>query len=338
MENQIHHLEKEAYFSVLRAFKAQADAITWDKEGLITELRKELRVSDDEHRELLGRVNNDDMICRIREWRQAGGQKGPVLSTSQTVHDMVSSPSFPAARKKQRTTQSVVSHGVHPSDVHPHSVVAPKQQLASRGSFQSHRRKSKLYPPAISNGNNQTHGTSSLLLAQGTDGHGKELIGRHVFTRWPDDNNFYEAVIFNYDANQDLHALVYDADTPGETWEWVDLKEMDPDDIRWVGEDPGISRRGSHADTKSASHGAGCVGASNELNNGIQRGASDEIEILHTGTLIKEVQKVVATSRPDLVDIRRAKEMLKEHEQSLIEAISMLTYISDGESDGEMQT
>ncbi|KAH7839623.1 hypothetical protein Vadar_006427 [Vaccinium darrowii] len=29
METQIHHLEQEAYSSVLRAFKAQADAITW---------------------------------------------------------------------------------------------------------------------------------------------------------------------------------------------------------------------------------------------------------------------------------------------------------------------
>lgn len=37
-----------------------------EKEGLITELRKELRVSDDEHRELLTKVNGDDIIKRIR--------------------------------------------------------------------------------------------------------------------------------------------------------------------------------------------------------------------------------------------------------------------------------
>lgn len=37
-----------------------------DKESLITELRKELRVSDDEHRELLARVNSDDIIREIR--------------------------------------------------------------------------------------------------------------------------------------------------------------------------------------------------------------------------------------------------------------------------------
>lgn len=29
MEAQIHRLEQEAYSSVLRAFKAQSDAITW---------------------------------------------------------------------------------------------------------------------------------------------------------------------------------------------------------------------------------------------------------------------------------------------------------------------
>lgn len=39
-----------------------------EKESLITELRKELRVSDEEHRELLSRVNADDIIRRIRSF------------------------------------------------------------------------------------------------------------------------------------------------------------------------------------------------------------------------------------------------------------------------------
>lgn len=37
-----------------------------EKESLITELRKELRLSNEEHRELLSRVNSDDVIRRIR--------------------------------------------------------------------------------------------------------------------------------------------------------------------------------------------------------------------------------------------------------------------------------
>ncbi|KAH1266279.1 Protein EMSY-LIKE 3 [Glycine max] len=65
-ETQIHLLEQEAYSSVLRAFKAQADAITWEKESLITRLRKELRLSNEEHKELPGRVNVDVVVQRIR--------------------------------------------------------------------------------------------------------------------------------------------------------------------------------------------------------------------------------------------------------------------------------
>ncbi|KAF3323846.1 Protein EMSY-LIKE 1 [Carex littledalei] len=58
-------LEREAYTSVLRAFKAQADAISWEKENLITDLRRELRLSDDEHRELLTIVNSDEVTQRV---------------------------------------------------------------------------------------------------------------------------------------------------------------------------------------------------------------------------------------------------------------------------------
>lgn len=101
LESEIHQVEQEAYTGVLRAFKVQSDAISWvcmykkknlvltvlvailctclfcvenkkciffvqEKESLITELRKELRVSDDEHRELLNKVNEDVAIRRMR--------------------------------------------------------------------------------------------------------------------------------------------------------------------------------------------------------------------------------------------------------------------------------
>ncbi|RLM62022.1 protein EMSY-LIKE 3-like isoform X1 [Panicum miliaceum] len=77
METQVHHLEQQAYCSVLRAFKAQSDAITWEKESLITELRKELRVSDKEHRDLLNRVNSDDIIRRISHCLQEQKKAAP---------------------------------------------------------------------------------------------------------------------------------------------------------------------------------------------------------------------------------------------------------------------
>ncbi|KAJ6944612.1 hypothetical protein NC652_009853 [Populus alba x Populus x berolinensis] len=79
------------------------------KESLITELRKELRVSDEEHRELLARVNADDIIRRIREWRKANGIQPSMPSTTQPSHHPIASPSASGSRKKQKTSQSVAS-------------------------------------------------------------------------------------------------------------------------------------------------------------------------------------------------------------------------------------
>ncbi|KAK9157625.1 hypothetical protein Scep_004199 [Stephania cephalantha] len=70
IEYQIRCIEMEAYTAVLRAFTAQADVLSWDKEGLMSDLRKELKVSDIEHRELRVKIDSDDSVRMIREWRK----------------------------------------------------------------------------------------------------------------------------------------------------------------------------------------------------------------------------------------------------------------------------
>lgn len=60
MATQIHHYEQEAYISVLRAFKVQSDALTWEKAKLMTDLRIELRISNEEHRAFLNRVDKSE--------------------------------------------------------------------------------------------------------------------------------------------------------------------------------------------------------------------------------------------------------------------------------------
>ncbi|KAJ3702436.1 hypothetical protein LUZ61_006141 [Rhynchospora tenuis] len=66
-ESRLHCLEKGAYIAVLRAFCAQSNALSWGKEELITELRKELRVSDVEHRQILAEISSDKSIKLLRE-------------------------------------------------------------------------------------------------------------------------------------------------------------------------------------------------------------------------------------------------------------------------------
>ncbi|KAF2293663.1 hypothetical protein GH714_003933 [Hevea brasiliensis] len=314
METQIHQLEQEAYSSVLRAFKAQADAITWEKESLITELRKELRLSNEEHRELLGRVNADDVIRRIREWRQTGGLQSGILGTGQAVHDPIPSPTVSASRKKQKITSSQSLVGL-PSASSMKSIPHLSSGQSGRGQVANR----------VSSGAAPEGATS------------ESLIGKKVRTRWPDDNNFYEAVITDYNPVEGRHALVYDIGSANETWEWVNLSEISPEDIQWEGEDPGIPHRGGyggsgHAMNRSVGRdsipgvgrGRGVTKGQSRKDllpsqNGIGKKLPDDIQILHTDTLIKEVsERVFGANHPDPLEIEKAKKVLKDHEQSLL--------------------
>ncbi|KAL1295547.1 hypothetical protein AAHE18_19G219200 [Arachis hypogaea] len=356
METQIHNIEQEAYTSVLRAFKAQSDAITWEKESLITELRKELRVSDEEHRELLSRVNADDIIREIREWRKTSGLQPGAVNTSQPVHDHIPSPTVSAPHKKQKTSQSVASLSLGA----PSPIVQPSSSTARQGppsGGKTKKPKSSLQLPSTglasrSQVTNRGGCSGAFATNQPPEATSYDpMIGRKVWTRWPDDNHFYEAVITDYNASEGRHALVYDMNARNETWEWVNLKEISPKDIRWEGEDPGISQRGVRAGPgrgikKSVSRGGAVtvVGRGRGMTkvlkknfissqtNGSRRKPTSDIELLHTDTLIKEVEKIFSANHPDPVDMEKAKKMLKEHEQALVNAIARLGDASDGES------
>ncbi|XP_044490802.1 protein EMSY-LIKE 3 isoform X2 [Mangifera indica] len=379
METQIHQLEQEAYSSVLRAFKAQADAITWEKESLITELRKELRLSNEEHRELLGRVNADDTIIRIREWRQAGGLQPGMHAISQAVHDPTPSPTVSASHKRQKINQPIPSQsfGGPSQSFHPQAVTAsashqPSSSAAKRGSISGSKgkkhkpglpgvssMKSMQYPSSGPAGRGQVANrasTGAAYVGELTEGATfNPLIGKRVRTRWPDDNNFYEAVITDYNPVEGRHALVYDIGTANETWEWVNLSEISPEDIQWEGEDPGISHRGGYGGPghgvsrtvgrdifSGAGRGRGVPKGQSRKDfmpsqNGIGKKAPDDIQMRHTASLIKEVEKVFGTNHPDPVEVEKAKRVLKEQEQALIDAIARLADISDGENEGGRQ-
>ncbi|KAG4198117.1 hypothetical protein ERO13_A05G066764v2 [Gossypium hirsutum] len=359
METQIHLIEQEAYCSILRAFKAQSDALTWEKESLITELRKELRVSDEEHRELLLRVNADDMLRRIREWRTGSGLQPGMLSTSQPMLDPVPSPSVSGSRKKMKTSHSVASLSMGAPSPALHPSMQPSSSASRRGPMPgANSKKSKSHPsrglPGKPQAPNRTSTGAFAANVRAEAAPYDPLIGRKVWTRWPEDNHFYEAVITDYNSVEGRHALVYDINTADETWEWVNLKEISPEDIRWEGDDPGISRRGGHPGPgrgikKSMACGGGVAGAGRGrgslkgqakkdfplMQNGVGKKVLADIEILHTDTLIKEVEKVFGASHPDSIEIEKAKKVLKEHEQALVDAIARLEGASDGESDGE---
>ncbi|KAL9302776.1 Protein EMSY-LIKE 4 [Arabidopsis thaliana] len=369
MEAQIHQIEKEAYISVLRAFKAQGDAISWEKESVITELRKELSLSNEEHRELLGRVNSDDTIRRIREWRQSAGMQPSMRNAAQVVHDTLPSPSVSASMKTHKPNQPIPSQPFASSSPSFHPQADPTHPFASstakRGPVPIV--KGKKHKPVFPGSSSTKHApyhpsdqpprgqvmnrlpsvpASSSEPTNGIDP--ESFLGRRVRTKWPEDNTFYDAIITQYNPVEGRHALVYDIATPSETWEWVRLSEISPGDIEWIGEDPGLGNRyNGQGHGLNRTTGPNCVpqrGSGLEKNtirkgfrtsqNGTGKKKHLDIRIRQTDVLIREVERVLRSHNPDPYEVERAKRVLEEHEHALVGAIAKLGDISDGENEG----
>ncbi|CAE6049251.1 unnamed protein product [Arabidopsis arenosa] len=367
MEAQIHQIEKEAYISVLRAFKAQGDAISWEKEGVITELRRELSLSNEEHRELLGRVNADDTIRRIREWRQSGGMQPSVRNAAQVVHDTLPSPSVSASIKKHKPNQPIPSQPFATSSPSFHPQADPTHPFASstakRGSVPivkgkkhkpvfpgSSSTKPVPYHPSDQPPRGQVMNRSvPTSLSEPTNGTDPEsFVGKRVRIKWPEDNTFYDAVITMYNPVEGRHSLVYDIATAHETLEWVNLSEISPGDIEWIGEDPGVGNRYGY---NGQGHGLNRTTGPNSIpqrgsglakntirkdfrtsQNGTGKKKHLDIRIRQTNVLIREVERVLGSHNPDPHEVERAKRILEEHEHALVGAIAKLGDISDGEN------
>ncbi|CAL5075166.1 unnamed protein product [Urochloa decumbens] len=374
MKAQIHQLEQQAYYLVLRAFKARSDTITWEKEDLITELREELRVSDEAHRQLLNRINNDDLTHSTREWRTTGGLEESLPNNPSL--DPVSNHIAPS-HKRQNTLKSVTASLAPPPVMHSERVATPTQPFSSTAvkavPLQTKGKKTKPFlkvskssavkPTTSSEGppsarrplmNRYFPGGPAAEFSQAQNVN--PLIGRKVMSRWPDDNSFYEVVICDYNPETGLYALVYDINTSNETWEWVDLEKMEPEDIRWIEDDSGIdpvtylqsqgapssrARKSTSCGGLIPGHGRGRSFQNNvskkdfppPINNARKRGSGD-IDIFHTESLIKRVEKVFSISNPDPLEAEKAKKALKEQEHSLVDAIARLAETSADESDG----
>ncbi|XP_066309096.1 uncharacterized protein [Miscanthus floridulus] len=58
VREHIHHLELEAYAALMKAFHACGNALSWEKEGLLSDLRVHLHISNDEHLQVLNVILN----------------------------------------------------------------------------------------------------------------------------------------------------------------------------------------------------------------------------------------------------------------------------------------
>uniref|UniRef100_A0A0E0LWR6 ENT domain-containing protein n=1 Tax=Oryza punctata TaxID=4537 RepID=A0A0E0LWR6_ORYPU len=144
VDREIRQIEQQAYTGVLRAFKVQSDAITWEKESLITELRKELQISDKEHRVLLKGVNEEEAVCRIRQSRQTGGTQSSFHQNS-IVHT-------PVPAKRQKKSHSVPVTPQAPGGRQASDHVLKRLPSDNSPMLGSSRRRGRLHPNELIKG------------------------------------------------------------------------------------------------------------------------------------------------------------------------------------------
>ena len=245
MEQQIRTLELDAYMALLRAFGAQSESISWTRETLISNLRKELRIPDEQHRELLALISTDAILESIREWRQSAGRRVPPLSSCEP------SPT-PAITNVHPKKRKFGTHNSIPLPLPPPPALmlkaAPNPVLPGASRRKKTRSRGGIVTPMVMQRAAPSTGGASGRghVGRGPAPHSKaggpieidKHVGRQLRIRWPADGTFYDAVVTDYDHSKKLHVLVYDIDMPTETWEWVDLLGMDRKDLKWKDSTP----------------------------------------------------------------------------------------------------
>ncbi|KAF8722903.1 hypothetical protein HU200_022040 [Digitaria exilis] len=92
---QIHCLERSAYASVLRAFCAVANHLSWLQVKLLTKLRNELRISHIEHKEVLMKASSNEYIKSLRKFSLANlsvlTKTNPSFAARPVGHDKINS-------------------------------------------------------------------------------------------------------------------------------------------------------------------------------------------------------------------------------------------------------
>ncbi|KAL1351372.1 hypothetical protein HN51_015289 [Arachis hypogaea] len=199
MDTLIHQIEKEAYSHVLLAFKCQSDVLTWEKADLMVELRKELRVSDDEHTQLLTQVNTNSTIHQIREWRKTSCYK-----PAQHVHDDSLHSTISSSPKKHNSSSQPGSYSLKNVQHRPAASSAGGRIIINGSSYSVVPPKKPIREEAIA---------------------GKAR------------NEIHEAGIAINKAPMGKNGLYYDSGEANEMEEWVNLNKMRAEDTEWENEE-----------------------------------------------------------------------------------------------------
>lgn len=163
-----HKLEEDAYYAVLRALAV--NELDWDKEKLLTDLRKVLSITNDQHFQFLEEVTEDKLVTRLREAKNLAPEPQGVAAS----HDM---PPPRQSSNPNRKPGRPSSAGLSPS---PPIGARPPRPSDGAGDLKRNRsakrERDEVFEPRKSLGQSNSRSIKTSLLNRGR-GRGKRIPG-----------------------------------------------------------------------------------------------------------------------------------------------------------------
>lgn len=192
----MERVERDAYRGVLRAFAA-GGAITWARESVLSDLRAELSISEDVHRQFLKEVIAEGGVGGAAGGKRGGSKGvGPGAASGRGSGKRARMDKAPKAEKKAAKL---------PSAAMP-NLPGPAGRKGTAGGF-----------------------ADRLAHLPQTN----PLVGKTIRMFLEDEENpggeWYEALVSDYKPESDEHAIVYvneKTGTPDEEWEMIKLADL----------------------------------------------------------------------------------------------------------------
>uniref|UniRef100_A0A7S0WGB8 ENT domain-containing protein n=1 Tax=Pyramimonas obovata TaxID=1411642 RepID=A0A7S0WGB8_9CHLO len=204
VEAHIRQYNYDAYTAVVRAFSL--GELSWAKDAVLTELRQHLDISGSDEAEIKMLVMRDEGIAQLRNGRLPGGS-GKQSNKKQRMNPPAQPSPFTPAPKKPAP---------HPT---PKAAAPPKSVKKPSGKDPSSHKKPT--PGKLAPG-----GGAAVPKIN-------ELVGKRLKRHWGDDG-WCEAVVSDHNAVTGEHCLVYEFNTPNESWEWCVLDDLSPNEVIYL--------------------------------------------------------------------------------------------------------
>ncbi|GMH33243.1 hypothetical protein BSKO_01077 [Bryopsis sp. KO-2023] len=250
----LEEYQHDAYMHVLRAFQVQKSN-DWSRQKLLINLRKTLKISNEQHLSTLNNVVNDSELkelstghftskeqvseppadVSVRPQGPSGnGQSHPQTPepSRDTMHEKRQPKASPHPSKKSQDRSRGKSRQAHSSDGRTVNTNPSGLNAKGGGAVPSKKKIHNASSPSEGPAPNSTTSTlTPSMRPPNTHSIGPNsvnaFVGRRAESFWAEsDPPWVKAVITDYSVETRKHCLTYDYNTHDETFEWVDLDSL----------------------------------------------------------------------------------------------------------------